>query len=418
MTRALRGALIVLAAAIVAVVVQQLGSEPGAGPESGKVADLEPDRAALSSPAALRVRVVADDWATPMPAAEVRVFHHDPRRMELPHDPIAITSDRDGIAVLRELDPGPYLICGPGVEPGADPPATARAEIVAGESGATVVVAAAPQTVPLRVEVFARFTPRFGVSTRLALARVDDGSRREVVFPRVVEPGTQTVELQIAPGDYEVTTRPLGELIVRADEQLVRVRGDGASAVLHVEGNPGRIAVTLRGMPDTELPARVVPFPVDRVPDHRAANVWWGPFRWDAMTMTVPALELRHRINVYGRTQSFVARGAVELDSDAVTIDLVPATRLLIDVTGWNPSRDLGSVVWASTTEESSGCALLPTFGPERPDLHEPALAGEMLLVRGGDCELICMRPDGSEVWKRRVSLDDVEVRVRVTSED
>lgn len=388
----------------------------GADPEPTPAPHAAPDapRAPRSARVALRIRVLREDWCRPFPDAELRVFRHDPARMELPRDPLVLRTDRDGLAELTDVTPGPWLVCAPGVAPGDPAPATARATTSAAGEAPLVTVAAAPATLEVRCEVLARFAPRDGFSTRLVLVRTDDGSRRELPFPRVVEPGATNVVLRVPAGTYEVTTRPLGDLLLRDDERLVRFAKDGATATLHLDENPRRIELTLTGLPDDELPARVVPVPVDRLQDDRPTEIWWGPFRWHTARLVVPALRGQHRLVVHGRTRVFLAKAPASLDAEKASIALEPAVRLLVDVGAWDPVRDAGATIDVAVGEERFARILLPTFGTERPELVAPALAGELVVAGGASARVECSLADGSIAWTRELALDAPLARVRV----
>ncbi|MFO1053768.1 MAG: hypothetical protein U1F36_16250 [Planctomycetota bacterium] len=366
--------------------------------------------------AVLRVRVRAADWSTAMGGSEVAVYAHDPRSMELPHDPRMVRADEHGVVELTDLPRGSYLVCAPGARPGDEPPGTARIDVDPQSATAEAVVAAMPSAVDVDIDVQARFAPRYGVSTRLVLVRTDDASRRAFAFPRVVEPGEQHVVLRIPEGTYEVSTRPLGELVTRPVERLLRVSASSRTATLHLDENPSRLEVALRGIPDDELPVRVLPIEEGRVQDDRPQTSWWGAFRWASATATVPALEGEHRLAVFGRSHVYLAATAQRFASGRVEVELRRATRLLVDCPRWDPRRDSGATIAVDVAGESFLRVLLPTFGSERPDLDVPSLAGELILPRAGECAVECLRADGSKAFERKVTLDTDIARLHVDS--
>ena len=366
----------------------------------------------------MRIRVLRDDWCTPFAGAELRAYRHDPRRMELPKDPRTLVAADDGIATLTDVDDGPWLLCAPGATPSDLPPATARASTARAAPPPLVTIAAVAPSIEARFEVLARFAPRDGFSTRLVLVREDDLSRREYPFPRVVDPGANQVVLRLPAGRYEVTTRPLGDLVVRDDERLVKITDQGAPQTLHLDENPQRITVTLDGLPDDELPARVVPWAVDRVRDDRPTDVWWGPFRWHARTMVVSTLRGTHRLAVHGRTRTYLSRDAARLDGEKLVVQLVPAVRLLVDVGAWKGARDAAATIDVAAGDERFTRMLVPVFGPERPDLVAPVLGGELVVPEGANLAIECLRADGSAAWTRPVMADTDPLRVRVEAMD
>lgn len=367
---------------------------------------------------ALRVMVLRDDWCTAFAGATLRAYRFDPRRMELPKNPVFLRTGDDGVAVFDDVPDGPWLIVAPGAEPGDPAPATARATTSHDAVAPLLTVAAIAPSIEARFDVLARFAPRDGFSTRLVLVREDDLSRREYPFPRVVDPGANQVVLRVPAGRYEVTTRPLGDLVVRDDERLVKLADQGAPRTLHLDENPKRITVTLDGLPDDELPARVVPCAVDRVRDDRPTDVWWGPFRWHARTMVVSTLRGTHRLAVHGRTRTYLSRDAARLDGEKLVVQLVPAVRVLVDVGAWKGARDAGATIDVAAGDERFTRMLVPVFGPERPDLSAPVLGGELVVPAGANLLIECLRADGSAAWTRTVAADTDPLRVRVETMD
>ncbi|MBI5851273.1 MAG: hypothetical protein HZB39_09615 [Planctomycetes bacterium] len=414
------GVVVLAIAAFLLLDLAPSGDEPQDAPRDAPPAATRSPapRERSASRFALRVVVLRDDWCTAFAGATLRAFRFDPRRMELPKNPVFLRAGDDGVAVFEDAPDGPWLIVAPGAEPGDPAPATARATTSRDAESPLVTVAAVAPAIEVRFDVLARFAPRDGFSTRLVLVREDDFSRREYPFPRVVEPGSNQVVLRVPAGRYEVTTRPLGDLVVRDDERLVNLAESSGPQTLHLDENQGRITVVLEGLPDDELPARVVPSAVDRVLDDRPTDVWWGPFRWHARTMVVSTLRGTHRLAVHGRTRTYLSRDAARLDGEKLVVQLVPAVRLLVDVGTWQSARDSGATIDVTAGDERFTRMLVPVFGPERPDLPAPVLGGELVVPAGANLTIECVRADGSAAWTRTVAADTDPLRVRVEAMD
>lgn len=374
----------------------------------------EPERDAPEAPAPLRALLLRPDMATPAPAGELRVYSFVPRSMELPEFVRAVRTGADGIADCTGLAPGSYVVCAPGATPRAAAPRTARATVGAGETVLVRLVEAAPATV-VRFDVRASFTPRFGVTSKLVLRRVDDGSGDLFQQPDLLKPGAVTFELALPPGRYAVGTLPLGELVVEPGSRELVVGEEERTATIVLTENPARVDVVLEGVPATELPARVYPqSAADSLLADRPAQLWWGPPRWHRPDLQAPALEGPRRVLVFGRNATFRSRDIVTLDSDRVAVALEPAARVVVDWFDWDPARDAGAVLTVEVGEEVVARTLVPRFGEGHPELERPAMGGEVVVAHGGEARLECRRPDGTLAWERTVALIDDPVRVRI----
>jgi hypothetical protein len=372
--------------------------------------------AAATADAQVSVRVLSDDWATPLPGATVRVFPFDPRRMQRPTEFTTLRADANGVAKVIGVESGSLWICGPGREPGDDAPGSVRVELRADAAPQTVAVTAKPQLVEVDVIVDAHFAPRDGFGSRIVLHRVDDGSRREWPFPRLVVPGREQVRMFLPAGSFELSLRPIGALLIDGGNSLLIVREGESEERIALLENPKRTMVTLDGIPLEAFPVRVEVIPTDRIDDRRHALEWWGPTAWTSATTSVPSLTGPHRVVATSRTGTWCSREAVLPGEAAATVRLEPATRITLAVESWSAPRDLEMVVDVDDSVVPYTRALLPTFGPEFPALAAPALVGEVFVLRDRDVVLEARAADGEVVWRRSHRSEGAEQVVRVQS--
>lgn len=371
---------------------------------------------AATSEAQVSVRVLSDDWATPLPSAEVRVFPFDPRRMQRPTEFTSLRADATGVARVIGMESGSLWICGPGRQPGDDAPGSVRVELRAGASPQSVAVTAKPQLVEIDVIVDAQFAPRDGFGSRVVLHRVDDGSRREWPFPRLVVQGREQVRMVLPAGSFEISLRPIGALQIDGGNSLLVIREGEPSPRIALVENPNRTMVTLDGVPLDAFPVRVEVIPTDRIDDRRHALEWWGPTAWTSATTSVPSLTGPHRVVATSRAGTWCSRDALAPGQAAATVRLEPATRIAVVVESWSSPRDLEMVVDVDDSVVPYTRALLPTFGPEFPALEAPALVGEVFVLRDRDVALEARAADGEVVWRRSHRSEGAEQVVRVPS--
>lgn len=367
----------------------------------------------LEPAVALRVLLLEPDMATPAPRRTVQVYSFVPRSMSLPEYVTALRTSDAGIAAAPDLPPGSYIVCAPGAAPGMPAPRTARVTVAADEAARAVLVEP-PVAGKVTFDVRAAFEPRFGITPKLVLHRIDDNSGTHHEQPDLLKPGGNVFELELPLGRYSVGTLPMGELVPESGSREITIdRGTRRVTVVLAE-NPARVDVVLEGVPPAELPARVYPQPAADVLHDDLAKPWWGPHRWHAPKQQVPAVDGPRRVLVFGRAATFRSRKPVVLEVDRIVVPVEPATRIVVDWFDWVPELDAGALLTAEVGDEVIARTLVPRFGAGHPELERPALGGELVVPLRDSARLECRRTDGSLAWERVVPLTGEPVRLAI----
>lgn len=340
----------------------------------------------------------------PAAGREVGIYAIDMRNPGPPIPLKTMNTDENGYVRVAGLEPGGFLVAGPGAEAKDGHPHCTRLmlppKIPAFEAPCTVVAMPRTQFVTLRIEADIRPEKNRGMAPRLYLKRKDDGSGHPHPLPTVLQPGRQTCVLRVPPGTYELGSLPLGRLALETNEGFLEV-ATGKDPVMDVKvrENEAMTSLELRGIPKERFPVIVHPQRCDGVLDEDPQLFFLGEYRWRLPEQRVPVLGFRCRLVGLARGGTYIADRELELTRAPVAVAMKPACLVHVTWLGPEAVRSEGAIAMTTSGKEQVVTRLRRELVADGAEL-KPALVGTVVVPKGR-LQVECLRADGSVVWRR-----------------
>ncbi|HHI81070.1 MAG TPA: hypothetical protein ENK02_13975 [Planctomycetes bacterium] len=349
------------------------------------------------------------DLETPVPHAPIRVFWMGTKTGGNWKLVRTVKTDGNGYVRVSQLQPGRFLLLGPGAKRDESLPYVQRFLLpdFAPMTEIPLSLVAHEKRFALVVEVHAGIEKGPHRAPKLFLKRRSDFMGELFPMKGVLAPGTQKVRFLVPLGSYEVGVLPLGRVAIPREQRNLEFRSPGQKFSLSAMERKKRTTVVLRGIGSRDFPVSVFPLPPGPVFDDEIALMFLGPYRWNLAEQWIPTPSGTFDCIVSGRTQSWLSRRPVAFGGDRVEIGLEPATQVQVNWKGVPWVVGKGASLEVRTEKRRFRRVFSRRLVPDGGRM-EPSFVANLVVDRGR-VSLVCRAFQTDKVlWRRSLELRGV----------